>query len=69
MKVESVVLKLREGYKLYGINVLSFHEADFPELHYMAKEGQHIVNFKASDGRREGKSFPMTDVAVVDTVL
>ena len=69
MKVESVVLKLRDGYKLYGLSVLSFHEADYPELHYMAKEGQHIVNFRAEDGRRQGKSFPMSNVDVVDTVL
>lgn len=69
MKVESVVLTFVKGYKLYGLNVLSFHEADYPELHYMAKEGQHIVNFRADDGRRQGKSFPMSNVDVVDTVL
>lgn len=69
MKVESVVLTLVKGYKLYGLSVLSFHEADYPELHYMAKEGQHIVNFRADDGRRQGKSFPMSNVDVVDTVL
>lgn len=69
MKVESVTIKFREGVKAYGLDTLNFHNADYPDLHYMAKEGQHIVNYKADDGRREGKSYPMRNVDIVHTVL
>lgn len=69
MKVESVTIKFREGYKAYNLDTLRFDDADYPDLHYMAKEGQHIVNYKADDGRREGKSYPMRNVDIVYTVL
>lgn len=70
MKVETVAITFRPGVNPPGLrDVRVFHEADYPELHYMAKEGQHIVNFKASDGRREGFSYPMSDVKEVHTVL
>lgn len=69
MKVESVRLTFREGYRLYGQDSLAFNDADYPELHYMVKDGQHVINWRANDGRREGKSLPQFNVQVVDTVL
>lgn len=70
MKVESVVIAFRPGASPPGLrDVRTFNDADYPELHYMAKEGQHIVNFRADDGRREGYSYPMSDVKEVHTVL
>lgn len=70
MKVESVKITFRQGSAPPGLrDVRVFNDADYPELHYMAKENQHIVNYRAEDGRREGFSYPMSDVKEVHTVL
>ena len=50
---------------------MSFSEgASYPDLHYIVREGQHVVNYTHPDtGKRHGVSVPVSDVRQVNTVL
>ena len=72
MKVASVFLHYKPGvHSLDGTQFLSFTEgARFPDLHYIVREGQHIVNYTdLRTGNRAGISVPAHDIRQVDTVL
>ena len=72
MKVQSVTLHFKPGVSsLGGFKSISFDEGvSFPDLHYIVREGQHIVNYTHPEtGDRVGSSFPATDIRQVNTKL
>lgn len=72
MKVSHVTLFLKPNVKaLDGRTAVDFTEGDqYQDLHYIVREGQHIVNYTvARTGKRHGVSMSVHDVAQVNTVL
>lgn len=72
MKVSHVTLFLKDGVKsLDGRQSVDFTEGDkYQDLHYIVREGQHIVNYTvARTGKRHGVSLSAQDVAQVNTIL
>lgn len=72
MKVTSAVLHYKPGVcSLEGARALYFKEGtQFPDLHYIVREGQHIVNYTGRHtGKRVGISVPALDIRQVNTVL
>ena len=71
MKVTNVILHFQPGKTSIGGNTfIAFTEGDaYPDLHYIVREGQHVVNFTGSCGKRMGMSFPAFDIRQVSTAL
>ncbi|MGL5456718.1 MAG: hypothetical protein ACRDB3_17755 [Citrobacter telavivensis] len=72
MKVSSVTLHFKPGvHSLGGTQAVSFNEGEsFPDLHYIVREGQHIVNYTSPHtGDRLGVSLPVHDIRQVNTRL
>ena len=72
MKVSHVTFHFEPDYvSISGAQSVSFSEGSaYPDLHYITREGQHIVNFThPRDGRRHGIGFPMSGVRQTNTVL
>lgn len=71
MRVQSVTLHFKPGVlSLGGTQAVSFTEGEsYPDLHYIVREGQHIVNYTRQDGRRAGVSLPASDISQVNTIL
>lgn len=72
MKVNSITLHFKPGVtSLGGCSSLSFTEGEsYPDLHYIVREGQHIVNFTCiRTGERRGVSLPAHDIRQVNTTL
>lgn len=72
MKVKSVTLHFIPGVtSLGGCSSLSFTEGEsYPDLHYIVREEQHIVNFTCiRTGERRGVSLPVRDIRQVNTVI
>lgn len=63
MRVQAVELHKRSG------EVRRYHEgAKTQDLHYIVREGLHIVNYVDGEtGQRKGISLPVTDVEQVLT--
>lgn len=72
MKVESITIHFQQGQtSLDGSDHLYFNEAHERDLHYIFREGQHIVNYIGAGcrGTRTGISIPAEDVRQVTTIL
>lgn len=72
MKVSSVTLHFKPGVtSLGGTQAVSFTEGEtYPDLHYIVREGQHIVNYTDRyNGERVGVSLPAHDIRQVNTRL
>ncbi|AFP33684.1 hypothetical protein POP72_023 [Pectobacterium phage POP72] len=72
MKVQSVTIIFQHGKGPAGnlSSTVTYEEGNgYEDLHYIVREGQHVVNFTTSTGRREGRSVPAFDVKQVNTVL
>lgn len=72
MKVESVTLHFKPGITtLGGTAFVTFTEGHtYSDLHYILREGQHVVNYTDPvDLRRRGVSLPASDIRQVNTVL
>nr|DAP74256.1 MAG TPA: hypothetical protein [Caudoviricetes sp.] len=72
MKVEAVTLHFKPGVtSLGGTAFVSFSEGEaYQDLHYIARDGQHVVNYHdPATGRRHGIGFPMGDIRQTNTVL
>jgi hypothetical protein len=72
MKVKTIDLYYKKGMSsLDDELMLTFEEGhQTPDLHYIVREGQHVVNYTCiHTGDRVGHSYPTTDFAQVDTRL
>ncbi|WQZ01161.1 hypothetical protein CPT_Premi_021 [Proteus phage Premi] len=72
MKVESITIHYQPHQtSLDGKEHLYFVEGQEHDLHYIFREGQHIVNFVGAgcNGTRTGISIPAEDVRQVTTIL
>lgn len=74
MKVERVTLHFKPGCEpraLSGVANVTFSEGQaFSDLHYIVREGMHVVNYiNPITSKREGTSFPVTNVEQVNTTL
>ncbi|AIU37929.1 hypothetical protein phD2B_0018 [Lelliottia phage phD2B] len=72
MKVQAITLHFKPGVtSLGGTQAVSFNECGtYPDLHYIVREGQHIVNYTdRHSGERVGVSLPASDIRQVNTRL
>lgn len=70
MKVQTVVLRLKPGVvSPGGFQSESFTESrNYPDLHYIVRDGMAVVNWSGCDGNRHGYSRPIHDIESVSTV-
>lgn len=70
MKVKAVTLHFKPGVvSLGGTQAVSFNEGEsYPDLHYIVRDGQHVVNY-THNGERLGVSLPAHDIRQVNTRL
>lgn len=71
MKIQAITILFQKHQKaLCGAQFHYFTESEsHQDLHYILRDGQHIVNYTTPDGRRAGISLPDYDVRQVNTVL